>query len=101
MLKSIDTVKFAEDFVGENFLRKVKKKRKRDSELSRQQKKEKLKRTKQTTIRWIINKIIFLLITVHKSTRKGHSLCKLYMCIVSLREGKDLCCYLFKPCSPQ
>ena len=51
MLKSIDTVKFAEDFVGENFLRKVKKKRKRDSELSRQQKKEKLKRTKQTTIR--------------------------------------------------
>ena len=25
MLKSIDTVKFAEDFVGENFLRKVKK----------------------------------------------------------------------------
>ena len=39
MLKSIDTVKFAEDFVGENFLRKVKKKRKRDSELSRQQKK--------------------------------------------------------------
>ena len=40
MLKSIDTVKFAEDFVGENFLRKVKKKRKRDSELSRQQKKK-------------------------------------------------------------
>ena len=43
MLKSIDTVKFAEDFVGENFLRKVKKKRKRDSELSRQQKKRNLR----------------------------------------------------------
>ena len=38
MLKFINTVKFAEDFVGENFLRKFKKKR-RDSELSRQQKK--------------------------------------------------------------
>ena len=88
MLKSIDTVKFAEDFVGENFLRKVKKKRKRDSELSRQQKKEKLKRTKQATIRWIINKIIFLLITVHKSTRKGHSLCQLYNIHRFLTRGK-------------
>ena len=86
MLKSIDTVKFAEDFVGENFFRKVKKNVKGTVNCLANKKEEKLKRTKQTTIRWIINKIIFLLITVHKSTRKGHSLCKLNMYIVSLRD---------------